>query len=122
MEEFKAPLLNVDSAVYQEGLRLVSLETKFLPCGFQAELQKCNLMGMCGYIRHVYIYCVFKSVIILLILNGVFDDISVIVTSIFVDYFVTSHGPLDRYVKLRVAHAPGMPGTFFPATDFKGNR
>ena len=22
------------------------------------------------------------------------------------------HGPLTRYVKLRVAHAPGMPGTF----------
>ena len=26
------------------------------------------------------------------------------------------HGPLARYVKLRVAHAPGMPGTFSPAT------
>ena len=24
------------------------------------------------------------------------------------------HGPLSRYVKLRVAHAPGMPGTFSP--------
>ena len=23
-------------------------------------------------------------------------------------------GPLTRYAKLRVAHAPGMPGTFFP--------
>ena len=23
-----------------------------------------------------------------------------------------NHGPLTRYVKLRVAHAPGMPGTF----------
>ena len=27
---------------------------------------------------------------------------------------VGSHGPLARYVKLRVAHAPGMPGTFSP--------
>ena len=26
----------------------------------------------------------------------------------------TSNGPLARYVKLRVAHAPGMPGTFSP--------
>ena len=26
------------------------------------------------------------------------------------------NGPLARYVKLRVAHAPGMPGTFFPST------
>ena len=24
------------------------------------------------------------------------------------------HGPQNRYVKLRVAHAPGMPGTFSP--------
>ena len=27
-------------------------------------------------------------------------------------YFVLIHGPLTRYVKLRIAHAPGMPGTF----------
>ena len=33
-----------------------------------------------------------------------------------------SHGPLTRYVKLRVVHAPGTPGTFSPAADFKGNR
>ena len=26
------------------------------------------------------------------------------------------HGPIIRYPKLRVAHAPGMPGTFSPAT------
>ena len=32
------------------------------------------------------------------------------------------HGPLTRYVKLQVVHAPGMPGTFSPAADFKGNR
>ena len=24
------------------------------------------------------------------------------------------HGPLTRYIKLQVAHAPGMPGTFSP--------
>ena len=27
---------------------------------------------------------------------------------------VDHHGPLTRYVKLRVTHAPGMPGTFSP--------
>ena len=32
------------------------------------------------------------------------------------------HWPLTRYVKLQVAHAPGMPGKFFPAAVFKGNR
>ena len=36
--------------------------------------------------------------------------------------FAVAHGPLTRYVKLQVAHAPGMPGTFSPAADFKGNR
>ena len=39
-------------------------------------------------------------------------------------YGITKHiyGPLTRYVKLQVAHAPGMPGTFSPAADFKENR
>ena len=32
------------------------------------------------------------------------------------------HGPLTRYVKLRVAHAPGMLGTFFPPQRVKGSR
>ena len=35
---------------------------------------------------------------------------------------VPANGPLTRYVKLQVAHAPGMPGTFSPAADFKENR
>ena len=30
------------------------------------------------------------------------------------------HGPLTRYVKLWVAHAPGMPGTFSPPSISKG--
>ena len=29
-------------------------------------------------------------------------------------YPTSEHGPLTRYVKLRVAHAPRMPGTFSP--------
>ena len=28
------------------------------------------------------------------------------------------HGPLARYVQLRVAHAPGMPGTFSPRVSY----
>ena len=32
----------------------------------------------------------------------------------FVLVVLTPHGPLARYIKLRVAHAPGMPGTFSP--------
>ena len=30
-----------------------------------------------------------------------------------------AYGPLTRYVKLRVSHAPGMPGTFFPPPTSK---
>ena len=30
------------------------------------------------------------------------------------NYMISAYGPLTRYVKLRVAHAPGMPGTFSP--------
>ena len=33
----------------------------------------------------------------------------------------SEHGPLTRYVKLRVLHAPGMPGTFSPPAEFKWN-
>ena len=29
---------------------------------------------------------------------------------------LTWYGPLARYVNLQVAHAPGIPGTFPPAT------
>ena len=29
------------------------------------------------------------------------------------EYIFISYGPLARYVQLRVAHVPGMPGTFF---------
>ena len=29
--------------------------------------------------------------------------------------WIPPHGPLARYVKLRFAHAPGMPGTFSPS-------
>ena len=33
----------------------------------------------------------------------------------FLSYFqVVLHGPLTRYTKLQVVHAPGMPGTFSP--------
>ena len=35
---------------------------------------------------------------------------------------ICRYGPLTRYVKLQVAHAPGMLGTFSPDADFKWNR
>ena len=37
-----------------------------------------------------------------------------LIPPIFVSVFISCHGPLARYVKLRVTHAPGMPGTFSP--------
>ena len=35
------------------------------------------------------------------------------------DSGVCASGPLTRYVKLRVTHAPGMPGTFSPPPTLK---
>ena len=35
-------------------------------------------------------------------------------------FYVLINGSLTRYVKLRVAHAPGMPGTFSPQLTSKG--
>ena len=49
-----------------------------------------------------------------------FYELPIWYTNICHDY--CCHGPLTRYVKLRVAHAPGMPGTFPPTAEFKGNR
>ena len=34
-------------------------------------------------------------------------------------YITVVHGPLTRYVKLRVSHAPGMSGTFSPPPTSK---
>ena len=31
-----------------------------------------------------------------------------------VDQWIVAHGPLTRYIKIRVALAPGIPGTFSP--------
>ena len=47
------------------------------------------------------------------------DELEVLSTRLWVSTNRTSgncmwHGPLARYAKLRVAHAPGMPGTFSP--------
>ena len=42
--------------------------------------------------------------------------------SFIITWMKVSHlwnGPFARYVKLRVAHAPGMPWTFSPVADFK---
>ena len=38
------------------------------------------------------------------------------------DLRIQPHGPLARYVKLRVAHAPRMPGAFSPPPNSKENR
>ena len=44
------------------------------------------------------------------------------VTSYHWPLLLAKYWSLARYVKLQVAHAPGMPGKFSPAADFKGNR
>ena len=49
------------------------------------------------------------------------DNLDIVYAAIFImciceyysDIHLTINGPLARYIKLRVAHAPGMSGTFF---------
>ena len=58
-----------------------------------------------------------------MLLNMTRDLFPLILPQLFRKYPpCVTNGPLTRYVKLQVAHAPGMPGTFSPAADFKGNR
>ena len=45
VEEFRAPFDNKHSAVYEEGLRLISIETKMIPCVYNEALQKCGTEG-----------------------------------------------------------------------------
>ena len=40
--------------------------------------------------------------------------IVIIGATVCMNAFCSSHGPLTRHTKLRVVHAPGMPGTFSP--------
>ena len=44
-EEFTYPLIDKNSAVYKEGPRLLSLETKIIPRRFQMKLQKYGING-----------------------------------------------------------------------------
>ena len=46
--------------------------------------------------------------------EGIFIWVSQILTGGYRCYIIVRHGPFTRYVKVRVAHAPGMPGTFSP--------
>ena len=63
VDEFKAPLLNKNSAVYREGLRLVSLETKFIPCPWQEKLRKRCANGACLNTVNAITPCLFKHIV-----------------------------------------------------------
>ena len=54
----------------------------------------------------------------MLILPPCCDDMADVWTA-EVDDPASRHGPLTRYVILRVARAPGMPGTFSPPPTSK---
>ena len=52
--------------------------------------------------------------------TGDFNVANFVVTGGTTEYIcVTTYGPLTRYIKFRVAHAPGMPGTFSPPLTSK---
>ena len=79
-----------------------------------------NALFCCGYIVGLVQDCSNSSANALkLLLSYTKPSIS---SAAMGPYDTYIHGPLTRCVKLRVAHAPGMPGKFSPAAEFKGNR
>ena len=70
-----------------------------------------------SYFQYFVVYCLL-TVKFNCRANNRVECLSLMLTTRCVIY----HGPLTRYVRLCVAHAPGMPGTFSPTADFKGNR
>ena len=55
------------------------------------------------FTKHIYVY----TLIVYTVVHGTNHCLLHILYII-----ILLHGPLARYVKLRIAHAPGMPGTF----------
>ena len=61
------------------------------------------------YMRSVFISTLYTNAACLLIQTTSVSRILPCVSRL------SAYGPLTRYVKMRVAHAPGMPGTFSPS-------
>ena len=79
-----------------------------------------NALGTesCHYVNFIVI----GEVVILTTAEATTDDkvgINVTPGVQCVAHCAVGYGPLTRYVKLRVAHAPGMPGTFLPPSISK---
>ena len=72
---------------------------------------------------YIYIYISFDHIMSVIPRRYVFwyrPKIYVLPSACLCTFFEESYcnGPLTRYVKLRVVHAPGMPGKFFPVAKF----
>ena len=68
------------------------------------------------YIEHLTAYTLVALVIMKILISWVQFGISPLAAVNVIKLMLAlNHGPLSRYVKLRVAPAPGMPGAFPPA-------
>ena len=73
---------------------------------------------MCVIRSNVYnIQCILRIHVYNNVWCVLFNQMCIIVNVSFgfIWFCITANGPLTRYIKLRVAHAPGMPGTFSPS-------
>ena len=72
------------------------------------------MFGTYSYLNFLFCYLIFSCRIALKFIQVLPIDVALTLSHI-ADMTLTAyhfHGPLARYVKLRVAHAPGMSGTF----------
>ena len=77
VEEFKAPFLNENSVVYQEGLRLVSLETEVRQNPFKERVEECATGGT---LWHRYLISIPEDIVTIYIYIHIYDKIGELVS------------------------------------------
>ena len=130
--------VSLPNRYYMPGLAIQDSETrrpqlsfKFVDDVYDHGCGVCLVLGMrdCSYIANVESCLNFwwklyhrMRTVFSIIKNGKNTKVQLWISAQTHNDVQAGNGPLTRYVKLRVAHAPGMPGTFSPPPDFKGNR
>ena len=74
------------------------------------------MFGLLYKTRWVWINLYEKGSLMYIVINikSTFIAMLILKLGFFANAVLPAHGPFARYVKFRVAHGPGMPGTFSP--------
>ena len=94
-------------AIYRLHLHFLHWSILYSKCTCVINMGPINLLKFPAPLAILIVYmCIYSCL-------PVFQVVHKLWTESFYDACIVN-GPLARYVKLRVAHAPGMPGTFSP--------